>query len=225
MALPPECNKNITKPYRSVLAAVLLTAPLIANATALQFTLDTSSLSGTDAYLTFSFINHDSASNSTTVSDFLTDGTLGDASTILTDGDVTGGLIPGPVTLSDTSLRNEFLQLITLGNQVSFILTLTENAPSGMPYDSFSFFLLDDNTSLPLFDTDDPTGAGALFAVDIDGSSSGIRYPFNYVGSGQPVTWTLELVAVPLPSTALLMGAGLLGGLTARRRGSLHNVA
>jgi hypothetical protein len=175
-------------------------------------------LSGTSAYLAFDFLNSDPTPNSATISDFLTDGTLGAASTIITEGGVTGTLIPGPVTLTDTEFFNEFRQVITLGKQLSFTLTLTENAPSGSPLDSFSFFLLDDALS-PLFDTDDPTGAGALFAVDIDGAPGGARSPFNYAGAGEPVTWTLEPVAaVPLPSTALLIGAGLLGGLAARRR-------
>ena len=202
------------------LAAFLLAAPLPASATALKFTLDTSSLLGTVGQLAFDFLNYDPASNSVTVSNFLTDGTLGDASTIITEGDVTGTLSPGPVTLTDTDFFNEFRQAITLGNQLSFILTLTENAPSGSPLDSFSFFLLDQDT-FPLFPTtDDPDPAvsgGTLFQVDINGLPSGDLRLFEAVNVN--VTWSVEPVAsIPLPSTALLIGAGLLGGLAARRR-------
>jgi hypothetical protein len=194
----------------------------LAGATALQFTLDTSSLFGADAHLAFDFLNYDPAPNRVTINAFFTDGTLGAARTL---GGAAGTLSPGPVTLTDTDLFNEFLQPITLGNTVSFTLSLTEHAPSGSPQDAFSFFLLDapsDPTQvlLPLFATDDPTGADALFQVDIDGTPNGARYPFVYADISVPVTWTLEpvAVAVPLPSTALLLGAGLLGGMAARRR-------
>lgn len=195
--------------------------PLPASATALQFTLDTSSLSGTVAQLAFDFIDYDPASNSVTVTDFFTDGTLGDASTMITEGGVTGTLIPGPVTLTDTDFFNEFRQAITLGNQLRFILTLTENAPSGSPLDSFSFFLLDQDALFPLFPTTDDLdpafSGGTLFQVDINGSPSGDLHLFEAVNVN--VTWSVEPVAsVPVPSTALLVGAGLLGGLAARRR-------
>lgn len=190
-------------------------APLTVSATVLQFTLNTSPLSGTNASLAFDFLNYDPAPNSVIINDFFTDGILGVASTV---GDVTGTLIPGPVTLADADLFNEFLQLLTLGNTVSFTLNLTEHAPSGSPFDGFSFYLLNATATLSLFATDDPTRGDALFAMDIDGTPSGIRYPFTYAGTGEPVTWTLEPVTVPLPSTVLLIGAGLLGGLAARRR-------
>ena len=167
--------------------------------------------------MAFDFIDGDGVMNNTVVvSDFSTDGTLGTAST---SGNVTGTLISGPVTLTDTDFFNEFLQEIALGNSVSFTLNLTENAPSGSPPDSFAFFLLDVVTFLPLFETTDPTSAGALFAVDINGTSSGMLYNFAPTDTGSGVTWIVAPVAsVPLPSTALLIGAGLLGGLAARWR-------
>jgi hypothetical protein len=184
-------------------------------ATTLQVAVDTSALSGTPAYLAFNFINYDPASNSVTIADFFTDGTLGGAST--TPG-VTGTLLPGPVTLTDADFFNEFLQELTLGSTVSFTLTLTQQAPSGSPPDSFAFFLLD-ATYFPLFETTDPAGTGALFAVDIDGTASGALFNFAPTDTASGVTWTIEPVAsVPLPSTAWLIGTGLLGGLAARRR-------
>jgi hypothetical protein len=168
--------------------------------------------------LAFDFIDGDSISgnNTVVVSDFYTTVTLGNSSV---SGGVTGTLIPGPVKLTDSGFFNEFLQELTLGDTIRFTLNLTEQRASGSPTpDSFVFFLLDD-LLLPLFATTDPTSADALFAVDIDGTSGGVRYNFAYAGTNDPVTWTLEPVAsVPLPSTALLMGAGLLGGLAARRR-------
>ena len=196
--------------------------PLPASATALQFTLDTSSLSGTVAQLAFDFIDGDGVVNNTViVSDFYTTGTLGNSS--FSGGVTVTNPGPFPVTLTDTDFFNEFLQEITLGNSVSFTLNLTQQAPSGLLPDSFSFFLLNSTATLPLFattdDLDPDFSAGTLFQVDIDGSSNGVVYNFAPADTGSAVTWTVEPVAsVPLPSTALLLGAGLLGGLAARRR-------
>jgi hypothetical protein len=83
--------------------------------------------------------------------------------------------------------------------------------------DSFSFFLLDDSLfPLPLFATTDPTGADALFIVDIDGTSGGNLQIFDSINTG--VTWTVTPpTAVPLPSTALLLGVGVLGWVAQRR--------
>lgn len=225
MALPPPiCNKKVTNSrYSSVLAASLAAflwvAPLPVSATALQFTLDTSSLSGTVAQLAFDFIDGDGVVNNTVVvSDFYTTGTLGNSS--FSGGVTVTNPGPFPVTLTDTVFFNEFLQEITLGNSVSFTLNLTHQWDSSGSFpDSFAFFLLDSTATLPLFNTTDLLG-GALFAVDIDGTPGGTRFHlFAYADTGEPVTWTLEpVVSVPLPSTALLIGAGLLGGLAARRR-------
>jgi len=222
---PPNCNNNVASfcrfsGFAAVLAAFLWAGSTPARATALQLTLDTASLAGTAANLAFDFIDGDSISgnNTVVVSDFYTTGTLGNSSVI---GGVTGTLIPGPVKLTDSDFFNEFLQELTLGDTIRFTLNLTEQRASGSPTpDSFVFFLLDDQLlPLPLFATTDPTRADALFAVDIDGTSGGVRYNFAPKDTDVAVTWTLEPVAsVPLPSTALLMGAGLLGGLAARRR-------
>jgi len=185
--------------------------------------LDTSSLSGVTATLAFDFIGNDgdTGNNTVTISDFYTDGALNLTSSSIVNGvTLTTPSPPGPfpIQLTDSALFNEFLQPMTLKTTLSFTVELTEQQGSGgFSPDSFAFFLLD-ASYFPLFATDDPTGGDALFAVDIDGSSSGIRYSFTYADSGQPVTWMLEPVTVPLPSTALLIGAGLLGGLAARRR-------
>ncbi|MFZ1827421.1 MAG: NF038129 family PEP-CTERM protein [Candidatus Competibacteraceae bacterium] len=199
------------------MAAFLWAGPAPAHATTLQFSLDTASLASTAAYLAFDFIDGDSISgnNTVVVSDFYTTGTLGNSSV---SGGVTGTLIPGPVKLTDSGFSNEFLQELTLGDTIRFTLNLTEQRASGsLIPDSFSFFLLDDAFA-PVFATTDPTSAGALFAVDIDGTCGGNLQIFAPITTGP--TWTVTSpTSVPLPSTALLMGAGLLAGIAARRRG------
>ncbi len=191
-----------------------------ARATALQFTFDTASLAGTTATLAFDFIDGDfiSGNNTVIVSDFYTTGTLGNSS-------VLGGVTvtnpgPFPVTLTDTDFFNEFLQELTLGDTIRFTLNLmTEQRASGSSTpDSFSFFLLDDSPfPLPLFATTDPTTADALFAVDIDGTFGGDLQIFAPITTG-PIWTVTSVTSVPLPSTALLLGAGLLAGIVARRR-------
>lgn len=225
MALPPPiCNNIVTNPcYPSVLAASLAAflwaAPLPASATALQFTLDTSSLSGT-ASLVFDFIGNDGddGNNTITISDFFTDGTLGATDT---QGGVAGTLSPGLLTLTDSDFFNVFLQELTFGSEIRFKLTLTQERVAGSQFpDSLAVYLLNGSdyfSSPPLFATTDRFGLDALFAVDIDGSSGGNLDVFQAVDAN--VTWIVAPVAsIPLPSTALLIGAGLLGGLAARRR-------
>ncbi|MCB1767600.1 MAG: NF038129 family PEP-CTERM protein [Candidatus Competibacteraceae bacterium] len=159
------------------LAALLGVAPQGANATMLQFTLETPTQSGTSAALAFDFVDSDGVVNNTvTIRDFVTDGTLEGSSPT---GGASGTLIPGPVTLTDITLFNSFLQTLTLGATLGFTVDLTEQPSTSFLPDTFAFSLLD-ATFAPLLDTTDPIGAGALFAVDIDGSPSGMAYSIRY---------------------------------------------
>ena len=140
-----------------------------------------------------------------------------------TQGGVAGTLSPGLLTLTDSNFFNVFLQELTFGSEIRFKLTLTQERVAGSQFpDSLAVYLLNGSdyfSSPPLFSTTDPFSLDALFAVDIDGSSGGTVYNFAPVDTGLAVTWTVAPVAsIPLPSTALLIGAGLLGGLAARRR-------
>jgi hypothetical protein len=177
-----------------ILAAMLSAPP--AWGLAIQFTIDTTGLSGTSAQLAFDLIDGGAPSNSVSVDSFSTDGILGNVATI---GGVTGTL-PGNIIITDTSFFNEYLQDITLGSQISFILNDTANAPgiSSFP-DGFSFFLLDPLNGLPLASTTDPTGADSLFLINI-GTSNGLEI---YSGQGFSVTTNI-LNAVPEPNSLVL---------------------
>lgn len=195
----------------------------------LQFTLNTSPLTGTQAYLAFDLIDGDGIENNiVAISHFSTDGALG---VPIITGNVSGALT-NSIILKDIyypnppdppSIFNEFLQPLTLGSEVRFTVELTEQQASGALFpDSFSLLLLDDIASGPLFaTTDDPDPAystGTLFQIDIDGSAGGVVRQFAPVDPDLAVSWRVtSQTAVPLPSTALLIGAGLLGGLAARR--------
>lgn len=169
-------------------------------------TINTSSLSGTGATLTFDFIaGGGTQSNIVSISDFSTNGTL--VSGGVNSGSVTGSL-PGIATLSNASFFNELQQGINLGSTITFQLDATRNAPTNdsLP-DTFSFFILDRTASSSLVSTTDPTGASSLFTLQIDSSPGGILGVYTSTPS-VPVTVT---AAVPEPATPALFLAGLLG--------------
>lgn len=174
--------------------------------------IDTAALTGTPAQLAFDLTSSDLATNDATITGFTTDGSLGTAST--TDGPVTGAL-PGTTTIADTALFNELLQDLTLGNTIAFTLTLTENRTGGGLPDQFALFLLDAASGMSLVSTSDPTGANALFAVDITGAACGDLQVFS---STSRVTATTCVAAVPEPHTLLLVTTGLVGLAALRHR-------
>ena len=167
--------------------------------------VNTSPLSGASAQLGFDFIDGGSPSNTITLSDFSTDGTLGG---VFPTGGVSGTL-PGTVTLTDSFFFNEYLTNITLGNSFSFILDATTSGPDlGSLPDAFSLFLLNPVTGLPLFATTDPTGSDSLLTLNIDGSTLGTLDVFSAPG-GESVVTVTRVSVTPEPGTLLLLGSGL----------------
>ncbi len=161
-----------------VLASVclLLCRELECRATSYDVTINTTAWTGLDGTLAFDLIGGDAlaANNTASIGNISTDGTLSSLSDI---------------TLTDTDFFNEVLRDITFGTQLSFTLQLTENqAAPGL--DEFSFFLLDSTTLLPLGGTTDPTGADAVFAVDVTGSVGGDAMVFDSLIEG--ASWTLR---------------------------------
>lgn len=179
-------------------------------------TINTSSLTGTGATLAFDFVaGGGTQNNNLTFSDFSTDGTLGVAGP--NSGSVTGSL-PGNVTLSTvggTSFFNDNLQGLGLGSIISFQLDATTSAPVGSELpDTFSFFILDSTATYSLVTTSDPTASNALFALQIDGSPSGI------LGLYTPLVTVTSATPVPLPGALWLLCSGLLFFCTTRARSS-----
>ena len=194
--------KNVVLAAATSLAAAVFPA----SAQSTRFTIDTGSLAGTPAAIAFDLIDGGPPSNSVILSGFASDGILGSATS---SGSVTGTL-PGALTFSDTAFFSEYLQDITLGSQLSFVLNASANAPGAGSFpDSFSVFLLDaTGLSLP---TSDPSGAGALFSMAIgDGSAPALYSGQGFSVSAQPFT-----TAVPEPASIALLLAGLafVGGI------------
>jgi hypothetical protein len=215
---------NVKTCTQFAVCAILL-AWIQTAAAAYQVTIDTPGLSGTTASMAFDFIDGGPPSNGITVGTFSTDGTLGAATPT---GGVTGAL-PSGFVLTDTTFFNEYLQNNVLGGSIAFTFSATSNAPAGASIpDTFSFFLIDPGTGLPLFNTTDPTGAASLFTLQIDGSADGLLSVYRDSATGSSVNWTVTdlaaVAAVPEPATAILVGLGLLvvlAQVSGRRRASI----
>ena len=135
--------------------------------------------------------------NSARVSSFVSNSSLGTASI---SGDVVGSLQAGPLTLGGgLQLFSEWLQGISaFGTSMSFDLTLGDINAVGRP-DQLAFFLLDKD-QLP-FDTSDPTGAGALFYLDLRGPET---TPVAFSSAFAAVKVEAIVTGVAEPATELL---------------------
>lgn len=194
------------KTPRAVLVALLMGGILSARLDAASFlvSVDTTPLAGRSGFLAFDFTaGFPVPGNSTVISGFSTDSALGSG---VPSGDASGTLVPGPLTLGDTQFFNEWLQGITsFGTTLSYRLDLGSLAVLGGFPDSFSFFLLDSN-KVP-FATTDPSGADALFTIDLTGPSTApVVFSSDFaVASVEPVP-----VGVPEPSSLWLLLVPLL---------------
>lgn len=177
--------------------------------TSYAFSINTTSLSGQNATLAFDLTGGDAAAanNTAAIGSLATNGALSSLANF---------------TLTDTGFFNEVQRNITFGTSLSFTVNLTENrtAPA---FDQFSFFALDPTTLLPLLGTTDPTGADALFAIDINGQPGGVLSVFASVASG--VTWQVTPTPTTTPppvgvpdggSAVFLMAISCVGTIVAR---------
>jgi len=167
--------------------------------------IDTPPLSVPGVAMAFDFVDGGPPSNSVTVSSFSTNGTLGP---VTSTGGVVGSL-PNGFTLSDSTFFNEYLQNVSGATNIAFAFQATSNAAAtdSLP-DTFSFYLLDPITGLPLFSTTDPTGADSLFTFQITGASLGLIENYSPLGLGTPAPWTV-IASVPEPSALVLLVIGL----------------
>ena len=191
--------------------ALSLSPPV--SAISYQVSIDTSALEGAPFALVYDLIDGGTPANAVTISDFVTDGTLGEVSTV---GGVFGGL-PWGFTLIDTEFFfNEYAHVISTSTNITFRFTTSSNGPApGSVSDTFSVFLLDIESGTPLFDTSDPVGAASLFTFQIDDGLGLLSVYSPMPPSG--VRWTVT--AVPEPDAAWLFLCGLLAVifLTAQR--------
>ena len=188
----------------------------------LLVTLDTSSLSGTQA-LVFGLTNFDASSNTVFLSNFAFGGGSavpatvdcmfgGTFSGLGCSGDLTAG-----VTLDDLDpTATFFLQQFDPGASLSFTLETTSNFSGPVP-DQFAMFVCD--TSLSICYSDD--ASGALLLLDLTG---GTVSPASFVlfgssGAGLPAPVVTAVVA-PEPGTLLLFAAAAAVAVRRRHKGA-----
>lgn len=189
----------------------LASTPLVASPLTLKVTIDTTPLAGLAGYMAFDLVGGSPLQgNVATVSAFATTGTLGGSST---SGGVTGTLTAQPVVLTASTFFNEYLQAMTFGGGLTtFTLVLTSSFVPGSAPDSFSLFLLD--SAFAPYLTSDPTGASALFAIDITDASA------PQVFTSASASARVVRVTAPEPGSlvVLLLGLGAMAGTRAFRK-------
>jgi hypothetical protein len=118
----------------------------------------------------------------------------------LVTGDIILLLNPAPFTqIEDDFFFNELLIPFTsFGTSISFTVVITENASgSGQVPDEFSFFILGANRQ-PLFSSADPLDADSLFAISVNGTTSGLLEPFDPTKFTPP-----NMLDIPVPGASV----------------------
>jgi hypothetical protein len=143
-----------------------------------------------------------------TITNFTTDGTGLSLNT--TDGDVSGTLSPGPLTINNTQSLNDLLENVTFGTSISFTLTLSGpgvvSLNPDLPGTSFGLSLYDVEFN-PLLTTD-PGGTVITINLNPDGSTS-VQTFASDVSGGAPVgSATLQTLAAPEPDSIILLITG-----------------
>ena len=155
-------------------------------------TVNTAGLSGTSGRFEFDLFDGDGLANNTvTISNIVTNGTLGAV-------DCSVGCTPSYV-LSDAGGLGILLQDLTLGSSFSFLLNFSNNFGVGSP-DQFALFLLNPATNFTLLNTSlDTPFSDALLLVNLDGTARNV----------QTADTGVSVSAVPEPGYAALLLATL----------------
>lgn len=187
-----------------ILLALCTAIPAVDAQIIYNVNVNTAGLNGTPGGLAFDFITGDAATpnNTVLVTGFATNGAL-TGSTNTNVGNATGNL-PGPLTLRDSGFTESF-RGETFGSTLSFTLSPTNSfAAPGAP-DEFSFFLTNSANTDTLVTTSDPTGANALFVLDLRGGAT----PALTVFASRTQGVNYSVTAVPEPTTFAFAITGL----------------
>ena len=162
--------------------------------------VDTQPLANSDGYLYFQYIPVDGADSTAAISNFSTDGVLGqqDLGNVINGGAVTGTLA-NDVAFTNTNGDNDYNQAIHFGNQLGFLLSFSDPLAGSLAGGSiFSLGLFSD----ALGDKPLITGDGTLFSASLINDGSVI----TYVNANN-----VQVKAVPLPSASWILVTGLIG--------------
>jgi hypothetical protein len=193
--------------FKLLAAALVAMQPVVAHPSVFTYTLtlQTEALQGTQAKIVFDLIDAAPLRSRATVGVVSTDAIFSSTSTL---GDAIE-LAPWSALLGDADFLNEYALSGTLGKSTIFSLVLEfDQTPTTADPDAFSIYLLDPLTNLPLINTFDPTGAGALFLA-LSPTALAPHSIENYAPSAPPL-FSLEIGAVPEPGSTSLLALGLL---------------
>jgi hypothetical protein len=193
--------------FALTLLPALLLAPGFGSARAgsvsYNVTVDTSSLNGQSGYLDVQFNpgGVGAASATATVSAFASDGALQPGAQLNGVSGSVSGMLPGVLTLTNSTAFNDYFEGFSHGNTISFGLTLDGPAVGGAgPVgSSFAFSLYDSTGTMPLLTTD-PNGSVLTVNVNADGSTSVKTFPQSPTNN-TPVT---TVSGVPEPASLAL---------------------
>jgi len=195
-----------------IISAILLAASS-AFADFYEVTLDTSSLTGSSAYLYLQYTPVNGVASSATVFNFSTDGLLGAQDTVnVVNGSAVTGSLPGTVVLGNANGTNDYNHALTLGSIVDFIV-YTANAANSTGTGGSTF-------SVGLFG--DAAGLTPLLNVN-GGLTAGTALMINQFDNGATSTLSLDSTATanattPIPAAAWLLGSGIMGLAGLRRK-------
>jgi hypothetical protein len=194
-----------------IACAGLLAGPSARAGWVCAISADTASLAGTSGFVDFQ-LDPDNPPGSpggsqpmhATIGVLATDGTLITPLTYPPLGDVTGSL-PGPLTIRNTDLVNEFTQDFLFGSTLQLQVLLDGPAierpaggPSGTTFD-LSFY---DGSGSPLL-SGDPSGVSLQVVVNPDGTTI-----VNNLATGNPPAVSASVKPSPEPSTLGLLALG-----------------
>jgi hypothetical protein len=204
---------NFLKIKLTVIAGIIFAASSAFASLSYDVTVNTSSLAGDTGYLYLQYTTIDKAVLSTaTVSNFVTDGTLGAQDTVdVVDGSAVHGTLPGNVVFANTNAINDYNHAITFGNSLSFLVTLSSastSTTSGVSTLSLSLFA-DASGSTPLLNVNGGNYAGTVATINLHDNGS---------TDAQSLDASTTATPTPIPGALYLLGSGLMGLVGMRRK-------
>jgi hypothetical protein len=170
-------------------------------------TVNTGGINGTPGFLDFNFApGFDSQDAFVTIGSFVSDGSLSGSPQV--SGGVVG-VLPGTVTIDNSTALNDSFQGFEFGTTIQFLLSfggLAVTSPDGTSSGStFGFGMFDSTGTIPLL-TADPYGNTFTVDVNSDGTTTPTTFPADALGA--PPAAALES-GTPEPAPWALLALGL----------------
>jgi hypothetical protein len=191
-----------------------VTAPSIF-ASSYLVSIDTSSLpTSTGGFMDFLFNNGGGAFDPITASitDFTSPGATLNSATLSTQGTV-AGLLPSPVSIDNDNA--EYLEGLTFGTSLNFILQFTETPTGTGSGSTFTLSLLNSTLDGAFLTSDTNDGFILEFDIDNQGNVATTTFP---TAAGGPSVVTITATTLPEPGTCAMCAAGVIGLALLRRK-------